>query len=151
MTLATNIGDALKAAMRSKDETRLDVLRALRGEIIKFEKSGTDDAITDDKVVKIVKSQIKQRQDAIAMFQKGGRNDLVEREEAQIVVLAEFLPPQLSEEEIGALIASAIEEIGASTMKDMGKVMKQVNGAIRDSGKDADNRVVSGLVKAALS
>ncbi len=150
MRLYDKVNEALKDAMRNKDATRLASVRALRGEIIKLEKNGTGEPVSDEDIVRLVKAQIKQRRDAVAMFEKGDRADLIASEENEIVVLSEFLPPQLSEDQIRQIVADVIAKVDARGMKDMGKVMKETTAAIRATGKDADNRSVSGIVKTAL-
>ena len=151
MGLVQRITEDIKTAMRARDEQRLAVVRALRNEVIKLSKSGTDKEVDDDDVVKIVKSQIKQRQDAIAMFEKGNRADLVETEQAQLVILQEYLPEQLTDAEIQEIVDKAIAESGATTKKEMGIVMKTAREIIAESGKDADNRKVSQIVGERLS
>ena len=150
MSLADRVSDDLKQAMRSKNSLRLSALRALRNEIIKFSKSKQNNQISDGDVIKMVKSQIKQRQDSIAMFKKAHRQDLIGVEEAQMVVLQEFLPEQLSAEKILELVLKAIAETGASNPKDIGSVMKALQQLIRETGKDADSRSISELVRKEL-
>ena len=147
MSLVDRVNDELKQAMRDKNSEKLSAVRALRNEIIKFTKTKKNDLISDDDVIKMAKSQIKQRQDSIAMFQKADRQDLIEVEEAQMVVLQEFLPEQLSDEKLLELVLKAITETGASSLRDMGNVMKAVLHIVRESGKDADSRYISELVR----
>ncbi len=150
MSLVDRVNNELKDAMRSKDSIRLDSIRALRNEIIKLSKSGNKAYVQDDDIIKIVKTLIKQRQDSIVMFEKASRNDLIEVESSQMGILKEFLPEQLSEAELQKIIQTAIEASAASSIKDMGIVMKTVMPLIKESGKDADNRLISTLVKSAL-
>lgn len=151
MSLVDRVNDELKAAMRAKDQQRLAAVRALRGEIIKLNKSGSGKEVTDEDVLKACKTQIKQRQDAIEMFETGGRQDLIETEKAQIEALQAFLPEGLSAEEIEAMVDKAIGETGAGSPKEMGAVMKRMHELIQESGKDADNRAVADLVKSKLT
>lgn len=151
MKLVDRVNQDLKEAMKAKDETRLAAIRALRGEILKQQKSGSGSEVSDEQVIDMVKRQVKQRQDAIEMFKQGNREDLVAKEESQMTVLQEYLPQQLSDEELAALVDRAIADTGAESMKDMGGVMKTVQQLVKDSGKDADNRQVAGLVKTKLS
>lgn len=108
--------------MRAKDSTRLESIRLLRAAIQRRE---VDERITldDDAVVAVVQKQIKQSQDAIAQFTEGGRDDLSAKELAQVEVLKAYMPAQMSEQEIDALIVAALEQSGAVTVRDMGKVM----------------------------
>lgn len=151
MPLIDRINDDLKTAMRAKDAVRLGAIRALRGEIIKADKTGSDAALTDDDVIAMAKTLIKQRQDSIAMFQKGGRDELAAKEQAELTVLQEYLPPQLTSDDIDALVKQAIASTGATSQKEMGAVMKAVKEAVAASGKDADGRIVADRVKAGLN
>ena len=151
MDLAERISDEIKQAMHARDSIKLDVLRAVRNEIIKFTKTGSSSKISDDDVLKIVKSQVKQRREAISMFDRGGRPDLVANEEKQMKILESFLPEQLSADELQNIVSAAVVRACASDVKDMGRVMKEVMMSIRQTGKDADNRLVSELVKRQLT
>jgi uncharacterized protein YqeY len=151
MSLANCVNDELKAAMRAKDDVRKEALRALRGEILKIEKSGSDAGVSDDDVIKLAKTQIKQRQDAINQFQAAGRPELAAGEEAIVAILREFLPEPLTADELAALVDQAIAAAGAESMRDMGKVMGAVKPAIAATGKDVDGRALADMVKAKLS
>ncbi|HAR65546.1 MAG TPA: glutamyl-tRNA amidotransferase [Lentisphaeria bacterium] len=151
MSLADQVNADLKQAMRDKDQVKLASIRALRGEIIKFNKSGADQEISDADVTGFIKRLIKQRQDSITMFSEAGRTELAEKEQAQIDVLQAYLPAALSEDELAALVAQAVSETGATSQRDMGGVMKALKGLVAASGKDADNRVVAALVKSTLA
>ncbi len=122
MNLKTRIGEDMKTAMREKDIVRLESIRMLRAAIQRRE---VDDRITldDDDVVAVVQKQIKQCQDSITQFQQGNREDLAEKERAQVEVLQSYMPEQMDPEEIGRLVIEIIEETGATSMKHMGKVM----------------------------
>lgn len=151
MDLADRISDEIKQGMHARDSKKLEVLRAVRNEIIKFTKTGSSAKISDDDVLKIIKSQIKQRREAISMFDKGGRPDLVANEESQLKILETYLPEQLSEDDLQKIVLAAVVKANASDLKDMGRVMKEVLISIRQSGKDADNRLISDLVKRQLA
>lgn len=151
MSLADQVNADLKQAMRDKNQVKLASIRALRGEIIKFNKSGADQEISDADVTGFIKRLIKQRQDSITMFSEAGRTELAEKEQAQIDVLQAYLPAALSEDELAALVAQAVSETGATSQRDMGGVMKALKGLVAASGKDADNRVVAALVKSTLA
>ncbi len=150
MSVKDQVHSDLKEAMRAKDKVRLNAVRALRGEILKFEKSGSGRELTDEDALKMVKSLIKQRRDAIDQFTKGGREDLADTERAELEVLRRYLPEALGQAELAALVRETIAELGARTMKDMGKVMGALQGKVRATGKDADNRELAGMVKDAL-
>ncbi len=146
MNLKTRIGEDMKTAMREKDIARLESIRMLRAAIQRRE---VDDRITldDDDVVAVVQKQIKQCQDSITQFQQGNREDLAEKERAQVEVLQSYLPEQMDPEEIGRLVIEIIEETGATSMKDMGKVMALLRPKLQ--GK-ADIGQVSQQVKSKL-
>lgn len=151
MSLKDRLNSDLKEAMRAKDKTRLDAVRALRGEILKIEKSGSNAVVDDESVVKSVKYLIKQRRDSIDQYTSAGRDDLAEKERAETAVLATYLPAQLSKDELKTLVQQTIEETGAQSPKDMGRVMGAIQGKIKATGKDADNRLVAELVKTTLN
>jgi len=148
MSLEKNIMTAMKEAMKSKDQTALAALRAVKSEILLAKTSGAGEELTDKDEVKLVQKLVKQRKDSARIFDEQGRTDLSEPELAQAKVLEQFLPEQLSEEAIEKVIVSIIEQTGAAGMKDMGKVMGQANGQL--AGK-ADGRTISLIVKDKLS
>jgi len=150
MGLVERLNEELKAAMRAKDQSRLAALRALRGAVLEEAKSGKGTDVPDARVVQLAKKQIKQRVEAAENFRQHNREDLANVEQAQIEVLEDFLPPALTHEELAALVDQAIADTGARTPKDMGKVMKAVQQAVQQSGKDADNKIISDLVKERL-
>ncbi|NQZ69324.1 MAG: GatB/YqeY domain-containing protein [Lentisphaeria bacterium] len=149
MSLVDQVTSDLKDAMRNRETVRLDAIRALRGEIIMEEKKPESD-LSDEHILKIIKTLIKQRRESISQFSGAGRDDLVEKEQGQIDVLAAYLPEALTEDELGAIVDTAIAETGASSMKEMGTVMKAVMVAVGVTGKDADGKTVSSIVKAKL-
>jgi len=125
MGLKGEIQEAMKAAMKSGDRLSLSALRlllsALHNEEIKERRE-----LSPEEIIKVISSLCKQRQESIEYFRKGGRSDLLEKEQAELAVLRRFLPEALSEEEICSLIRSSIEEVGAKGVQDLGKVMKQI-------------------------
>lgn len=125
MGLKGEIQDAMKAAMKSGDRLTLSALRlllsALHNEEIKERRE-----LSPEEIIKIISSLCKQGQESIEYFRKGGRGDLLEKEEAELAVFRRLLPEALSEEEVRALIRSTIEEVGAKGVQDLGKVMKQI-------------------------
>jgi uncharacterized protein YqeY len=147
MSLKERITQDMKDAMRSAEKERLGVIRMLQAAIKQRE---VDERITldDAQVLSVIEKMIKQRKEAIAQFEAGGRTDLAEKEAAEVKQLAAYLPAQLSQAEVDALVAAAIAETGAATVKDMGKVMALVKS--RAAGQ-ADMGVVSALIKAKLS
>ena len=146
MELKERLNEDMKQAMKAKDKNRLSVIRMVRGAVRDKEINNRAE-LDDDGVLEVIASQIKKRKDALEQLRKSNRDDLVEAETEQIEVLQGFLPAQLSQEEIEAVIVGAIEELGATSMRDMGKVMGKLVPQLR--GK-ADNSVVSQLVRQKL-
>src|SRR5438128_11161768 len=123
MNLKDKITADMTAAMKAKDAARTSTLRMVKAAITNREKeSGA--AITDEEVLKLLRSQVKQRRDSVEQYQKGGRPELAEKEQAEILVIEEYLPQAASQEEIDQAVAAAVAETGATSMKDMGAVMK---------------------------
>jgi len=146
MTLKERITEDMKTAMRSGEKDRLAVIRLLQAAIKQRE---VDERITldDAQVTSVLEKMIKQRKESIVAFEKGARADLVAKETAEIVVLQPYLPAQLGEAELDALIAEAIAATGAASIKDMGKVMGMVKA--KAAGK-ADMGAVGARIKAKL-
>ncbi len=148
MSLESNIMSALKEAMRAKDQTALAALRAVKSELLLSKTSGDSDTISEEEEIKLVQKLVKQRKDSARIYSEQNREDLSEPELAQAAVLEQFLPAQLSEEEIAAVVGEIIMRTEASGMKDMGKVMGMANTQL--AGK-ADGRTISMIVKEKLS
>jgi len=123
MTLSEKLGEDLKAAMKGQDEPRVRVLRLLKTRV-KEASVAKRDELSDDEVIKVIISETKKRKEAIELFEQGGRGDLASREKEEMDILQTYMPPQLTEDEVRALIKEAIEEVGALDPRDMGKVMK---------------------------
>jgi uncharacterized protein YqeY len=148
MTLSEQITSDIGTAMKARDTTRLTALRMLKTALTNksIEKARALDTTEE---LQVVSSLVKQRRDAIEQFTAGGRADLAAKEEAEIVVLETYLPPAVSNDELDAAVSQAIAETGASSAKDMGKVMKAVMVAL--AGKTVDGRRVNELVRARLA
>jgi uncharacterized protein YqeY len=146
MTLKERITEDMKTAMRSGEKDRLAVIRLLQAAIKQRE---VDERITldDGQITAVLEKMIKQRKESIVAFEKGGRADLVAKETGEIAVLQPYLPAQLSDADLDALIAEAIASTGATSIKDMGKVMGVVKG--KAAGK-ADMGAVGARIKAKL-
>ena len=127
MDMRNRVNDALKTAMKNKDAARLSTLRliiaAIKDRDIAMRGTGEEVEITDADVLAILGKMVKQRQESARAYEEGGRLELAEKERSEIVVIEEFLPKQLSEEETDAAVAEAITEVGADSIRDMGKVM----------------------------
>ena len=149
MSLEKQIMDEMKAAMKSKDSVALQALRAVKSAFLLAKTaSGSGDGLTPEQEIKIIQKQVKQRKDSSAIFIEQGRQDLAEPELAEAAILEKFLPEALSEEAIAKVVGSTIEKIGASGMKDMGKVMGIVSKQL--AGK-ADGKTISGIVRTYLA
>jgi uncharacterized protein YqeY len=146
MSVREDLDAALKQAMRDKNETALNAIRAIRS-AVKLAEIDKKKVYEEAEIHAIIQSAIKQRRDSAAQFIQGSRADLAVNEEAQIEVLGRFLPAQLSEEQISALVAQAVASSGAQGPKDMGKVMGALMPQVK--GK-ADGALVNTLVKKAL-
>ncbi len=149
MSLEQKVMTAMKEAMKAKDTNALTSLRAVKSAILLAQtESGAKAELTEDQELKLLQKQVKQRKDSAAIFTEQGRDDLAEPELAQAKVIEQFLPEQLSEEEIEKVIVDIIAKTGAEGMKDMGKVMGMANAAL--TGK-ADGKTISTIVKSKLS
>lgn len=145
--LKERLNEEMKLAMKAKDKTRLSAIRMVRAAIQNKEIEKKTE-LDDDGISEVIANQIKIRKEAIEFAQQAGRDELVESETMQVEVLQAFLPEQLSEDEIEAITVKVIEEVGATSMRDMGKVMGKLIPQVR--GK-ADNALVSQIVRKKLS
>ena len=146
--LEERIAEDYKNAMKNKDAPKSSALSFLRAQLKYAAIEKKVDKLSDADAVTVIKKQVKQRQDSIEQFGKGGRKDLVDKEKGELVILKSYLPQEMSEEELKNLIEAAVKNSGAAGINDMGKVMKEVLAKV--SGK-ADNALVSNLVKEQLS
>ena len=148
MSLQTKIMDEMKDAMRSKNTVALEALRAIKSEILLAQTAtGSKEEITEEDEIKILQRLVKMRRDSYEIFTQQNRADLAEPEMAQIAVIEKFLPAQLSEDEIEAVITKIISETGANGIASMGKVMGLASAQI---GGQAEGKVISGIVKKLL-
>jgi uncharacterized protein YqeY len=152
MSLRDRLSVSLKDAMKAKDAIRLMTLRLINAAIkdrdIDARSEGIDAGVSDDDLLAILSKMVKQRQESVRAYEEGGRLELAEKERAEIVIVEEFLPRQLSEQEVEQAIAAAITASGANSIRDMGKVMGILKPQIQGR---ADGGAVSGLVKIALN
>jgi len=149
MNLQDQINSKLKAAMREKNKVALDSLRAIKSAILLLQtQSGAKEIPDDSEITRILQKLVKQRKESASIFREQGRVDLAEPEEAQIEVITQFLPEQLSMEEVEKAIDEVIQTEGATSMKEMGKVMGMVNKKL--AGR-ADGKLISEIVKKRLS
>jgi uncharacterized protein YqeY len=147
VSLRERLDEELKAAMRSSEAMRRDSLRMVLAAVQKAEKEGKH-GLSDDEMIGVLTRELKVRHESVDTFRAGGREDLVEKEEAAIAVVSEFMPAQLTEAELRALVDQAIAETGAASQRDMGKVMGWLSPKTR--GK-ADGKVVSQMVTQLLT
>jgi uncharacterized protein YqeY len=148
MNLSEQIISDLTASMKAQDAQRTSTLRMVKAAMMnrKIEKGSELD---DDEMQKLLRSLVKQRRDSIEQYEKVGRQELVDKEQAEITVIETYLPQAASAAEIEAAVAAVIAETGATSIKDMGKVMKAAQAAL--AGKNADGKVVADIVKSKLA
>jgi len=145
--LKDRLKNDLKEAMKSKDTFKRDVVRFLMSAIKQVEVDERRE-LSDEDIQRIIQKSVKQREDAAAQYKEGGREDLFEKEMKEAEILKSYLPKQLSDEELRAIIEETIKEVGASSMKDMGKVMGAV---IKKTVGQADGKRINAIVKELLS
>ncbi|WP_353147935.1 GatB/YqeY domain-containing protein [Chryseobacterium sp.] len=148
MSLENTISEAIKTAMREKDKVALDSLRAVKSQILLLKTEAKGAEVSAEQEIAILQRMIKQRKDSFDQFSAQGRQDLAEVEEAQMKVIEQFLPKQLSVEELEAEIKNIISETGAESIKDLGKVMGAASKAL--AGK-SDGKSISDMAKKLLS
>ncbi len=147
MTLREQIISDMTAAMKAQDAPRTSTLRMVKAAMMNRQiEKGSE--LDDEDMTKLLHSLVKQRRDSVEQYEKGRRQDLADKEKTEIEVIEAYLPQAASPEEIEAAVTAAIAETGASSMKDMGKVMKATQAAL--AGKNADGRTVSEIVKSKL-
>ena len=149
MNFQDQLNSKLKSAMREKNKVALESLRAIKSAILLLQtQSGAKETPDDNEITKLLQKLVKQRKESASIYREQGRVDLAEPEEAQISIISQFLPEQLSQEEVEKVIDEVIQLVGATTMKDMGKVMGMANKEI--AGK-ADGKIIAEIVKKRLS
>ncbi|HZT58788.1 MAG TPA: GatB/YqeY domain-containing protein [Pyrinomonadaceae bacterium] len=147
MGLKERIVKDMTAAMKSKEAARLSTLRMVKAALQNREIE-KGEPLNDDETAKLLRSLVKQRRDSVEQYEKAGRNELADKERAEITVIEEYLPQAASREEIEQAVAAAVAETGASSMKEMGVVMKAAMARL--AGRNADGRTVSEVVKSKL-
>lgn len=148
MSLQTQITEALKNAMKSKDQVALEALRAIKSELLLMQTSGSDVAVSEQEEVKLLQKLVKQRKESADVFAEQNRQELADAELAQIKVIEQFLPAQLSEEEVEQIVANIVKEGGFSGMQSMGQVMGLANAKLAGA---ADGKTISAIVKKLLT
>lgn len=148
MNLESRIMADLKAAMKAKDQVALRSIRALKAAILLFKTDGTNSVLDETAEIKMVQKLVKQRQDSLDIYVKQNREDLAEVEREEMEVLKKYLPEQMDADKLEAIVKEIISKTGASSMKDMGKVMGLASQQL--AGK-ADGKTISSVVKSLLS
>ena len=149
MSLQEQIMDAMKVAMKEKNQVALQALRSVKSAILLAQtETGAKGELSEDEEIKILQKLVKQRKDSASIYTQQGREDLAAPEIAEAEVIEQFLPEQMSDEEVAAVVEEIIRKTGADSMKDMGKVMGMAN---KELAGRADGKTISTLVKARLS
>ena len=147
MTIVEQVGKDLVVALKAREELRLSVLRMAKTSL-KNKQVEVGKPLSDDQAIAVLRTLVKQRRDSVEQFRKGGREDLAAKEEAETEILQAYLPAEASDEEIGAAVAAAVEETGASGPQDLGKVMKAAMQKL--AGKNADGKRANQMVRGKL-
>jgi uncharacterized protein YqeY len=148
MSITALINSDIKQAMLAKERDKLDALRAIKSALMMEATKGSNSEVSDDTAIKLMTKLYKQRMDAAAIYREQGREDLLADEVQQAEVIKAYLPEQLSDDEVEKVVRRIIEETGASSMADMGKVMGKATGEL---GSKADGKVISGIVRKVLN
>lgn len=148
MNLEQKITEEMKAAMKSGDKIRLETMRSIRAGILEFKTSGIGRDMNEQDEQKLLIAAGKKRKDAIEMYKQAGRNDLADKETAELKIIEEFLPKQMTEDEVNDFITKFIAEVGAEGMKDLGKVM---GPAMKQLSGKADGSLVQRIVREKLA
>lgn len=148
MSLKDKITQELKEAMKSRDKVRLETIRSIRALILEFEKSGADMKLTEEDEIRLVTSAVKKRKESIEQFQKAGRTDLSDKEEKELAILLEFLPKQMTQDEIVEYVKNIAAEIGAVSKADFPKLMPLV---VKNLKGKAEGKAIKEAVEKILS
>jgi len=148
MSLQNQVMEQMKTAMKAKDTVALESLRAIKSALLLAQTSGTGTKLSEADETKLIQKLVKQRKDSASIFTEQGREDLAAPELAQAAIIEQFLPEQLTEEEVEKVVVQTIDAIGADGMKDMGKVMGLVS---KELAGQADGKTISTIVKSKLS
>ena len=143
MSLKEKLQEDLKSSMKNKDTVKKSVVTLIRASIKQYEVDNRVE-LSDDEIIDLIAKQLKQRRDSLVEFKKANRDDLVSETESEIEVLKEYLPQQLSEEELNEIVIATISEVEATSMKDMGKIMSAIKPKVKGR---ADGKLINELVK----
>lgn len=150
MNLKDRISEDIKTAMKAKDKIRLETVRSIKKVILEKESSvrpSGQDSLTESQEIEVLAQQAKQRRDSIAQYRQAGRDDLADKEAQELAIIEEYLPRQLSDDEVSAIVDEAIAQVGATSAKDMGKVMGPVMQQLKGR---AEGQKIQAIVKAKL-
>lgn len=147
MALKEKLMEDLKEAMKEKDTIRKNTVQMVRSAILQFEKDNLKE-LDEDGVLEVIARELKKRRDVLPEYEKSGRDDLLEGIKREIEILLSYLPKQLTQEELAVIVAEVIEETGATSMKDMGKIMAAVMPKVKGR---ADGKMINAIVKEKLS
>jgi uncharacterized protein len=150
MSIAEKIASDMTAAMKARDEHRLGTLRMVKS-AIKNKEIDKRAPLSDQETLAVLSTLIKQRKDSIEQFTKGGRQELADKEAAEITIIEGYMPKAAGEEEIASVVRTTIQSMGAPTMKDMGNVMKAAMAKFAENGARVDGKIVSEIVKRELA
>jgi uncharacterized protein YqeY len=148
MSLETTINEDLKTAMKAKDQASLRGIRAIKSAILLYNTSGSGEELNSEKEIALLQKLVKQRQDSLDIYVTQGREDLASIEREEIEVIMRYLPKQMSHEEISENVKAIMSRLGATTMKDMGRVMGE---ATREMAGKADGKMIAAVVKSLLA
>lgn len=148
MSLKNKINEDLNNALKNKESVKIDTLRSIRAEILKMDKSGMNREMNPEEEIQLLSKQAKMRKESIELFLQAGRQDLVDKEQAQLDVISEYLPKQMSNEEADVIISKIVLDSGATSQKDFGKVMGEVMKELK--GK-VDGKVIQEILKSKLN
>ena len=148
MSLESTLMTDLKTAMKAKDQAALRSIRAIKAALLLMKTDGSGKEIDETMEIKLLQKLVKQRKDSLEIFEKQGREDLAVKERDEIAIIEKYLPAQMGEDEISAIISGIISETGASSMKDMGRVMGMAN---KKMAGQADGKTIASIVKSLLS
>jgi uncharacterized protein YqeY len=148
MSMENKLSENLKEALKAGDKIKISTLRLMLSEVKNRKIADRTDKLQDETMIGIIQKMARQRKESIEQFKKGGREDLAEKESKELSILEEYLPQQLSEEDLEKIVSESIAQTGAASIKDMGKVMKDVMSRVQGQ---ADGKIVGELVKKKLS
>ena len=147
MSLKEKIFEDLTNSMKSQNAFRTETLRGIRAEILKMDKSGLNRAMTEEEEIQLLSRQVKMRKESIEMFESGGRMDLVEKEKKQLEIIMEYMPKPMPNEDAEKIVNKIIEDLGANSQKDFGKVM---GAAMKELKGKIDGKIIQDMIKSKL-